>query len=71
MRAIRSYLFQAIMILSIPPFVTCAILFWPFPYSVRWTVIKQWARFQMRLLGQMMNQNMDFSRERWIFLRQQ
>lgn len=51
MRAIRSYLFQAIMILSIPPFVTCAILFWPFPYSVRWTVIKQWARFQMRLLG--------------------
>ena len=50
MRAIRSYLYQANIIITMIIWITLATPLWLFPVAVRNAFIKQWVRFQIWLL---------------------
>ncbi len=50
MRLIRSYLYQANIVITVVPFITLVLLFWPFSFSVRNSVIRQWVHFQIWML---------------------
>jgi len=50
MRAFRSFIFQAMIVLTVVPFISFSFLFLPFPFRVRDFVIKQWVKSQVWLL---------------------
>jgi len=49
-QSLRSFLFNLVMWVSVLFFVPFALLTFPFPLSVRYRFISQWARFQMFML---------------------
>lgn len=55
MQAIRSYLYQANIVVTIVLYISAVLILWPFPFEVRDRVIKQWVRYQIWILKVLCN----------------
>jgi len=55
MQAIRSYLYQANIVVSIVLYISFAMPFWWLPFEKRDRLIKQWVRFQVWMLKVLCN----------------